>query len=72
MTTLARGAEKRDEILRFIKGFIADGGVSPTLTEIADGVQLKSPSNVRSHLLMLKAEGKITMQDGKFRTIRVL
>ena len=71
MTTVTRGIDKRMEILEFIRDFIKVNDFSPTLTEIADGVGLKSPSNVRSHLLLLQHDGMITCQNGKFRTIRL-
>ncbi|MGZ4745697.1 MAG: LexA family protein [Oryzihumus sp.] len=71
MTTLTRGAEKRADIVRFIRAYVAEHAISPTLTEIADGVGLKSPSNVRSHLLVLQADGVVTCLHGKFRTVRL-
>jgi SOS-response transcriptional repressor LexA len=72
MTTLLRGSEKRNEIVAFVGAYIAEKAISPTLTEIAEGVNLRSPSNVRSHLLVLQAEGRVTLQNGKFRTIRLV
>ena len=60
------------EILDFIKRFIASKGYSPTVREIAQGLNLKSPSTVQDHLKKLILNGIITIDQKKSRTIELL
>lgn len=60
------------DVLDFIKRFIASNGYSPTIREIGAGLALKSPSSVQDHLKALVAQGIITVNKGKSRTIELL
>ena len=64
--------KKQEEIYNAIVAFIQEKGYSPTVREIGKMVNLKSPSTVHVHLMMLEAEGYITSEPGKQRTIRVV
>lgn len=59
-------------VLDFIKRFIASNGYSPTVREITEGLYLKSPSTVQSHLQKLISAGLITTNKRKSRTIELL
>lgn len=60
------------EVLDYIKRFIATKGYSPTVREIASGLDLKSPSTVQEHLQKLVKNGLITIDQKKSRTIELL
>lgn len=60
------------EVLEYIKRFIASRGYSPTVREIMEGLGLKSPSSVQDHLKKLVAQGLITIDKNKSRTIELL
>lgn len=60
------------DVLDFIKRFIAKNGYSPTVREIGAGLSLKSPSTVQEHLKALVAQGIITVDKRKSRTIELL
>lgn len=60
------------DVLDYIKKFIATKGYSPTVREIASGLELKSPSTVQDHLKKLVKNGIITINPNKSRTIELL
>lgn len=64
--------EKQEKIYNAIKSFIAEFGYSPTVREIGEIVNLKSPSSVFEYLLALEENGYITQIRGKSRTIRIV
>lgn len=52
---------KRDkDILVFIKNYMVEYGITPTIREIGQGVGLYSTSSVHKHLQKLAKEGEIT------------
>lgn len=67
-----QGKQKREEILASIVGYISRYGYSPTVREIGELVDLRSPSTVQIHLTKMLAEGMIeTDAEGCSRAIRV-
>lgn len=62
---------KQQEIYEYILAFLGEHGYSPSVREIADAVDLKSPSTVHFHLKGLRAAGLISQAEGKTRTIAV-
>ena len=64
--------EKQEKIYNAIKSFISEFGYAPTVREIGEIVNLKSPSSVHEHLLALEEKGYITQLKGKSRTIRIV
>jgi repressor LexA len=63
---------RQRSILRFIEEYVAVQRCAPSDQEIADGVGLKSRSSVQYHLVLLKAAGYVSYQEGVPRTVRVL
>lgn len=61
-----------DDVLDFIRAFIAERGYSPTVREIQTGLSFSSPSMVQSRLAALRAGGEIDWVPGLTRTIRIL
>jgi repressor LexA len=64
--------KRKQQILDFIKSFIAKNGYAPTLREIASGLSLASAANIHTHLNNLKKQGFIDWEPDKPRTIKVL
>lgn len=65
------GTQRADEILEFIKEFIHEENMAPSVREICDGVGIRSTSTVHRYLHKLEEEGRIHMADGKNRAIVV-
>ena len=61
----------RAKILEFVNQFVDDNGFPPTVREICDAVNLRSPSTVYFHLNVLKDEGYLDKDGGKMRSISV-
>lgn len=64
--------EKEKEILKYIIQFKSVNGYSPSVREIAQGVNTKSLNHVYSALEDLKVKEYITFKEKKSRTINVL
>lgn len=60
----------RDAVMDHVEQFVACKGFSPTVRELAAAVGLSSTSTVHAHLSALKAEGRLTWDASKPRTIR--
>ncbi len=63
---------KQQETYSFIKGFIAQKGESPTITEIGDGLGLKSLRSVTQRIESLEAKGLIKRDSFKHRGISLI
>lgn len=64
--------EKEKEVLDYIVNFKQVNGYSPSILEIAKGVNTKSTPHIREMLADLREKGFITYKDNKSRTICVL
>lgn len=64
--------EKQEEVLAFIKEHLNDLGRPPTLMEICDEFEWKSPNSAAAHLKSLEMKGVIEIDRGVTRGIRVL
>jgi SOS-response transcriptional repressor LexA len=62
---------RRESILCFIIGYHAKHQYAPSIREIAQGVGLKSPATVHTHLRKLMADGFISYDWSIPRTIIV-
>lgn len=61
-----------EDVLRFIRSFIAAQGHSPTVREITRGVGLHSTSAAHHWLEALRYDNRIDWVPGLARTIKVL
>ena len=59
------------EILEFIKAEIANG-YPPTVREIGEQFEIKSPNGVRIHLVALQKKGYLRWNPAKSRTLAVI
>ena len=65
---MTRG-DKREEILQFLRAYIAEHGYGPSVREICAGAGLQSTATAHYHLRILAEEGRIRMETGKKRAI---
>lgn len=63
---------RQREILRFIRSFIHDFGYPPTMREIGAAFGIASTNGVTDHLKALVRRGKLKVEFGKSRAIKVL
>ena len=68
---MSRLTDKQQQIYDFILAFSQEHGYPPSVREIAQAVDLKSPSTVHFHLKGLRQAGLITQAEGKTRAISV-
>ncbi|WP_458862685.1 transcriptional repressor LexA [Acidaminobacterium chupaoyuni] len=59
----------RQKILDYISSFTAENGYPPSVREICQAVDLRSPSTVHSHLKILQEGGWLEKDDRKTRAI---
>lgn len=62
---------KQQQIYKYIIAFSHEHGYPPSVREIADAVDLKSPSTVHFHLKGLRSAGLISQAEGKTRAISI-
>ena len=63
---------KQQRIYDFIRAFTIEHGYPPSVREIADAVNLRSPSTVHFHLKALEEAGVIVRSSGKTRAITLI
>ena len=63
---------RQQEVLDYIKKYIADHGYPPAIREICKGVNLSSPATVFVHMKNLERLGYIKTTSNKFRTIEII
>lgn len=70
---MAQLTQKQKQILAFIREYVAENSVSPTLEEIAENVDIESRAGVHYHVKILEQEGFITKDNslGK-RTLQLV
>lgn len=64
--------KRQEEVLNYIKKYIAEHGYPPTVREICAGIGLNSPATVFVHIKNLESLGVIRQTSNKFRTIELL
>jgi len=64
--------KKQQEVLDFIKKYIATHGYPPAIREIGAGLGLSSPATVHTHVKKLESAGCLKSTNSKFRTIEVV
>ena len=62
---------RQQQIYDYILAFSAENGYPPSVREIGDALDLKSPSTVHFHLKGLEEAGMISKAEGKTRAISV-
>jgi repressor LexA len=65
-------SERQQDILRFLRAFIARNGYPPSVREIGEAVGLSSSSTVHSHLNALENKGFIRRDPSSARALTVI
>ncbi len=65
-------SEKHQLVLDFIRAYMKIHGVAPSYQVIANGLGLKSKSNIHRIVHSLQEEGRLTLRPYKFNSIRIL
>lgn len=63
---------RQDEILKYLKKYIATHGYPPTVREIGKDLGLSSPATIHTHLNNLEKKGFIKKENSKNRAIELL
>lgn len=62
--------DRQQQVLEFIRHFLADEGYSPSVREICHGLGLSSPGSLFKHLRVLEDRGHLIRTPGKNRSWR--
>jgi SOS-response transcriptional repressor LexA len=65
-------SERKQKILDYICNHIEQKKYSPSVREIGEYVGLRSSSTTKGYLDRLKADGYVTWEEGKSRTLRLM
>lgn len=68
----ANGEGSRARIVNCIEALTYKYGYPPTLREVMDAAEIGSSGQLYFHLTRLSADGKLTWQPGKSRTLRLI
>ncbi len=71
MPDFSQLTERQREIYDFIQEKIETGGYPPTVRDIGDEFQIKSPNGVMCHLKALEKKGLITREPNMSRAIQL-
>ena len=63
--------EKQQKVLTFIKTYMEMKGWAPSMQNIADGLNLRSRSNIHRIIHELKSQGLLAIEPNKARTLKV-
>lgn len=66
-----RGKATPEDMLKFIRGYIASNNEAPTIAEIGRQFQMRSSASVHATLTALERQGKITRVPNISRNIRL-
>ena len=64
--------KRQEDVLKYIKKYIAKHGFPPATREIGDALGLTSPATVHTHIKKLVQKGYLRTTKSKFRTIEVV
>lgn len=65
----ARLTKRQQQVYRFIRQYVQEHGYAPTVREIADRFQMRSPNGVMCHLRALERKGFIQRLHGHARAL---
>ncbi len=64
--------QRQNEVLDFIKSYIAKHGYPPAVREIGSALGLKSPATTQSHINALENKGYIKKTNSKYRSLEIV
>jgi repressor LexA len=66
---LKKGEKTKERVYQFLRAYIEQYGYGPSVREVCQGTDLKSPSSAFLYLQQLGEEGRILFDQGKKRSI---
>lgn len=63
--------KKQKEVLDFIKSYLSENGIPPTMEEVRKGLNLKSVSTIHGHFETLREKGFLSRTDNSPRNISI-
>ncbi len=72
METAKPLTKRQQQVLDFLKEWMSSNSYPPTVREIADGLNLSSPSTVQAHLTQLEHKGYIRRGGSKSRSLELV
>ena len=63
--------KRQEDVLIFVKKYMATHGYPPSIREICKGVGLSSPATAHAHIKNLEKAGYLKNENNKFRTIEL-
>ena len=71
MSNLTPLTKKQKEVFDFIKNYISENGISPTIEETRKKLKLKAISTIHEHVKFLEEKGYLKKQKGKKNSIQI-
>jgi repressor LexA len=65
MTTTSTLTKKQKEVYDFVKSYVDDSGIAPTIEEIRKKLKLKAVSTIHEHISSLREKGYLDRVKGK-------
>ena len=63
---------RQNDVLDYIKNFVATHGYPPTVREIGKALGLNSPATIQSHITALETKGYIKKTNSKYRSLEIV
>lgn len=63
---------RQNEVLDYIKSYVAKHGYPPTVREIGKALGLNSPATIQSHISSLENKGYIRKTNSKYRSLEIV
>ena len=63
---------RQNEVLDYIKNYIASHGYPPTVREIGKALGLNSPATIQSHITALETKGYVKKTNSKYRSLEIV
>ena len=64
--------ERQKQVLEFIQAYITLKGFSPSYANIAQGLELKSKSNIHRIVHELRRQGLLHVKPHEFRSLKII
>ena len=63
---------RQNEVLDYIKNYIANHGYPPAVREIGKALGLNSPATIQSHITALESKGYVKKTNSKYRSLEIV
>ena len=64
--------DRQNDVLDYIKSYVAKHGYPPAVREIGQALGLNSPATIQSHITALEAKGYIKKTNSKYRSLEIV